>query len=79
MNGTGFQMTNRQIKEEAVGVVNRAVASGKELILIEYISIVLYREDHPEGPSLGAHNALVRATMRKAVRRKISFRQRIVR
>jgi hypothetical protein len=67
------------MKEEAVRIVDSTVSSGKELVLVEYISAVLYREDHPDGPSLHLHNAFARATMREAVRRKLAFRRRIVR
>jgi hypothetical protein len=72
-------MTARQIRDEALRIVDEAVASGKELVLIEYLSEVLYREDRPDGASLNDHNAIARAAMREAIRRGVSFRRRLVR
>ena len=71
-------MTSRQIRDEAVRVVNDAINAGKALTIVEYLSEVLYREDHPHGESLRDHNAVARATMREAIRRGVSFRRRLV-
>jgi hypothetical protein len=72
-------MTTRQIHDEALRIVDEAVRSAKQLVIIEYLSEVLYREDHPEGASLKDHNSIARAAMREAVKRGVSFRRRLVR
>jgi hypothetical protein len=64
-------MTWKQIKAEALRIVDEVAQRGSDLELTEYQNIGRYRADHPAGMTMRDHNAIVREAMREAVRRGI--------
>jgi hypothetical protein len=62
-------MTWKQIKVEAMRIVDEVAQRGSDLELTEYQNKGRYRADHPAGMTMRDHNAIVRDAMREALRR----------
>ena len=72
-------MTWKQIKAEALRIVDEVAQRKADLELTEYQNKVRYRSDHPAGMTMRDHNAIVREAMREAVRRGIYCVRSVVR
>ena len=72
-------MTWKQIKAEALRIVDEVAQRGSDLELTEYQNKVRYRADHPAAMTMRDHNAIVREAMREAVRRGIFCVRSVVR
>jgi hypothetical protein len=58
-------MTWKQIKAEALRIVDEVAQRKADLELTEYQNKVRYRSDYPAGMTMRDHNAIVRETMRE--------------
>jgi hypothetical protein len=67
-------MTWKQIKAEALRIVDEVARRKSDLELTEYQNKGRYRADHPVGMTMRDHNAIVR----EALRRGIYCRRRLV-
>jgi hypothetical protein len=72
-------MTWKQIKAESLRIVDEVAQRKSDLELTEYQNKGRYRADYPAGMSMRDHNAIVRETMREAVRRGIYCVRSVVR
>jgi hypothetical protein len=72
-------MTWKQIKAEALRIVDEVARRKSDLELTEYQNKGRYRADHPVGMTMRDHNAIVREAMREAVRRGIYCVRSVVR
>jgi hypothetical protein len=72
-------MTWKQIKAEALRIVDEIAQRKSDLELTEYQNKVRYRADHPAGMTMRDHNAIVREAMREAARPGIFCVRKIVR
>jgi hypothetical protein len=72
-------MTWKQVRTEALGIVDEVAQRRSDLELTEYQNEKRYRADHPGGRTMRDHNAIVRAAMREAVRRGIFCVRSVVR
>jgi hypothetical protein len=72
-------MTWKQIKVEAMRIVDEVAQRGSDLELTEYQNKGRYRADHPAAMTMRDHNAIVREAMREAVRRGIYCVRSVVR
>ncbi|MEA2260869.1 MAG: hypothetical protein QOJ51_3694, partial [Acidobacteriaceae bacterium] len=62
-------MTWKQVRTEALRIVDEVAQRKSDLELTEYQNKARYRADHPAGMTMRDHNAIVREAMREAVRR----------
>jgi hypothetical protein len=72
-------MTWRQVRTEALRIVDEVAHRGSDLELTEYQNKARYRANYPAGMTMRDHNAIVREAMREAVRRGIYCVRRVVR
>ena len=72
-------MTWKQIKAEALRIVDEVAQRKSDLEVTEYQNKVRHRADHPAGMTMRDHNAIVREAMREAVRRGIFCVRSVVR
>jgi hypothetical protein len=72
-------MTRKQIKAEALRIVDEVAQRKSDLELTEYQNNARYRTDHPAAMTMRDHNAIVREAMREAVRRGICCVRSVVR
>jgi hypothetical protein len=72
-------VTWKQVRTEALRIVDEVVRRGSDLCLTEYLNEQNYRADYPDGVRMRDHNAVVREAMREAVRRGIYCVRSVVR
>ena len=72
-------MTWKQIKAEALRIVDEVDQRGSDLELTEDQNKARYRADHPAGMTMRDHNVIVREATREAVRCGIHCLRSVVR
>jgi hypothetical protein len=72
-------MTWKQIKADALRIVDEVAQRKSDLELTEYYNKGRYRADHPAGMTMRDHNAIVREALREALRRGIYCVRSVVR
>jgi hypothetical protein len=71
-------MTWKQMKAEALRLVDDVEQRRSDLELTEYKNEARYRLDHPGDITMRDHNAIVREAMREALRRCMYCHRRLV-
>lgn len=72
-------MTWKQVRTEAVRIVDEVARRRSDVELTEYQNEERYRADHPGDRTMRDHNVIVREAMREALRRGMFCVRRVVR